>query len=325
MPQNRKLLAIVSAALLVVVARCDECFPFACTCLHGRDAYKHTFSQDLVMKFSQRQTKTLVLELNGWTTQTIITEMVRIILAEHLDLDVKVKSNNDTRLAIRRLQRGEVDFNLELWRNTPEKVEEEAEYFGTGLKQLKDLGLVGYNGRSGWYVHRSSATDVEERAGRADEQALNATDTSTDQRDLRFYDSYYNAKYIDEFARASEVVPGRQGVWSPRHCYGQDCAALLKVNEAYDSGVVEAQIVNGQLNFTVVHAPDTLDIVAKHGPGKKPMMFYWWEPDIAIAKGDYLRVELENSAYDPNFNVTVTEAWLPNRLPADFHFGNMFK
>ena len=134
--------------------------------------------QDFAGIFTPR--RRLRLEISGWQSHRVVTRMAEILLREKLGYDVRVlnftieantapqcplspvhggnRSTGECRFL--RLRDDVVDMNLELW---PQSIGSEAvqtEVQALTYVAASSLGSIGYLGRSGWFIPRSSLRDV---------------------------------------------------------------------------------------------------------------------------------------------------------------------
>ena len=108
------------------------------------------------------------LEIMSWGSHEHITRFTEILLREKLGYDVRVlhfEDDSSTDLAYRRVANGDVSFNMELWPRSALTSDPAIEFVG-GLDYATDpdrtwsshkhgyfdLGMLGYVGRSGWFV-----------------------------------------------------------------------------------------------------------------------------------------------------------------------------
>ena len=132
----------------------DEAYTDDFFCLPQKWRYKPGgFDETLFSTISPRHLgRGFIFERNKWESHDIMTEIARILMVERLGYPVKLQAEGSTGALYERLADGDFDFNMEVWTNVRQKIDDYDKYLDDPAREkkyrsLEDLGSIGYDGR----------------------------------------------------------------------------------------------------------------------------------------------------------------------------------
>ncbi|KAJ0410739.1 hypothetical protein ATCC90586_006842 [Pythium insidiosum] len=283
----------------------------------------------------------LIVELRGWATHVLTTQVFAILVRELLGYDVSIFKTSNAQLMAQRMssvQSGRcapVHANVEVWR-----------YDDTYANESYRAGGVGYFGRSGLF---STSTFIEDGTDPAKYSPPFSADFWRDYRSneklltaLSVYDFKNNSKYYPprEIACADGTVGCKDGCSKTDTCtafeaQGKTCMVVVMMNADYDTGYFEAVLANKKIpSYHCFIGADALEAYAVEAyANKTPVVFYHYEPDPLhfVHEGKFERVFLPRSK--PELAALTTKSFgengyggkTTNPVAVDFESTNLGK
>eukprot|EP00743_Colponemidia_sp_Colp-15_P003694 GILK01003986.1.p1 GENE.GILK01003986.1~~GILK01003986.1.p1 ORF type:complete len:822 (+),score=145.46 GILK01003986.1:31-2466(+) len=304
-------------------ALCVLCL-LSCTLLVGRTSgrclsSKPNVERQLVVNGTQTP---ILLEVNGWDTSSIHTYLAGILLEEVLGYEVSYIfnftggeesfhriagcpdasdfANCDPVATAKRL----IPFtmvNLEIW---PSGKESSYRKWVEQAQQVENAGILGVQGKSGWYTFTSVVEDFWTNQNKIVENwkayktdVINSFETAES-------DPVINAIAAPLCSAAEGCTNGWfHGSPACNVSVGGDpsyCAALYYILPSYGPGILNQQVANLNLNVSIAWlGNDFYPKVLEKQANNIPILFGYWEPDAYLAKVNATRISL------PPFNADV--------------------
>jgi len=252
----------------------------------------------------QRNVK-LRLLMRDWQSHRMVTHVAAILLRDVMKYDVEILEAEDdwtTSQDLARLANGEIDANLELW---PKGKEEEFASF-VGDSGAVDVGIHQLPARSGMYVPKYTSPV----GSFFSYTALKGEDVQNTYSDV----SMKRGENSSDPNRMCETAAWncKDLIYRPAYCADRRCEAqLLKGSLGEDQGLLEQQIRNNGLNFSVAYTSRKTQerLVWEAYATRAPVLFYSWEPRApihGIAGEEFVHVAFPPKDNCTNSNTTGT-------------------
>mmetsp|Transcript_120333 Transcript_120333/g.312307 ORF Transcript_120333/g.312307 Transcript_120333/m.312307 type:complete len:934 (-) Transcript_120333:477-3278(-) len=217
--------------------------------------------------------------MRNWQSHRMVTHIAAILLRDVLKYDVEIVSapgSWTTSDDLERLAKGEIDANLELW---PKGKEDKFASFVGGSSGAVDVGIHQLPARSGMYVPKY-ANHVGSFYSYA---TLKGEDVQTDFSKVSITQGENSSDPNGMCETAAWNC--KDLIYTPEYCTDRRCEAqLLKGSLGEDQGLLEQQIRNNGLNFSVAYTSRKTQerLVWEAYATRVPVLFYSWEPRAPI-------------------------------------------
>ena len=264
--------------------------------------------------------RSMVLEMQSFSTSKVMTRITEILLREKLGYHVEVRdySAKSTRVdtvlgPYRRLAAGTVDMNAELW--PYEQVS--ATLKAQALETASDLGDLGYTARSGWFIPADSLRDVA--TGQLGDKPWRALmpylteewvqgvfanwsrlpepmNRCTDEPDGRSGYNCSRGEYSDASVACCTKADSEAGRCPPEL---RPCSVLVSISPLVNAGHNEALINATGLKLMVQYYDylKVIDIAADAVRNAWPVLIHTEEPSPILATGRFIRVRFTDPLY----------------------------
>ncbi|KAJ0410738.1 hypothetical protein ATCC90586_006841 [Pythium insidiosum] len=252
---------------------------------------------------------TLVLELKGWATHALATNVMAIIAREVVGYGVSMFKTSDAaympqRLASVRAGRcAPIHLNVEVWGTV------ETTYANESYR----VGGIGYFGRSGLYTTTKfveDGTDVSKynpsfdadfwRDYRSNEKLMEALDVHQLKNNTRFYPPAELP--CNDGTLGCKDHCSKTDTCAAREAQGKSCLVVLMMYPYYDTGYFEAVLANNKIpSYHCFLGYDPTQTYALEAfANNTPAVFYHYEPDPfhVVHEGKFSRVFLPRTRPD---------------------------
>ncbi|KNE65245.1 hypothetical protein AMAG_19447 [Allomyces macrogynus ATCC 38327] len=208
----------------------------------------------------------------------VTTYVAALLLQDVMGVNVSLSEYDDEEDTFGRIATGRVDANLETWPNARVALYQQ---YVVQLGAVEDLGLVGYTGKSSWYLPTS---------------AVNANPSKI----FDSWRSYYRADVLALLPLAGTTTPARKpdgswlcdtatfpyctnGMFVPPQCQGNPatpCREFWSILPTLSPGSNEQRIISLNLPLVVVYLGyDFLPAVQSCAAQGSACIFYYWKPE----------------------------------------------
>lgn len=278
----------------------------------------------------------IVLETANWQSHRIMTRVAEIILREHLGYEVEVRDyaghgsgtiayTNDAdgcgasyqSSAYCRLKDRHVDINFELWPNSlPAALA--TSLTAKVLLTASQMGEVGYDARSGWFIPVSSLRDVATgplgdapwrsimplfSSDAVQSSIVNHTQLPSPASTCAAAEALDHGFGSYDCERGVYTSPTSACCSSSAAASGscsesqEACGVLMSSSPAYDVGRNEAALAGSALPIEIQYG-DVEALVERAEAEALPVLIYAWEPwPSLVAEGRFIRVALTDEVY----------------------------
>ncbi|KAJ3365148.1 hypothetical protein GGF31_008651 [Allomyces arbusculus] len=248
-------------------------------------------AQDPSKPVIQQQAARITLEINPWSSANVTTYVAALLLQDVMGVNVSLSEYGDYENIFARIATGQVDGNLETWPNSRVALYQQ---YVVQLGAVEDLGLVGYTGKTSWFLPAS---------------AVNANPSKI----FDSWRSYYRADVLALLPLAGTTTPARKpdgswlcdtatfsycsnGMFVPPQCQGNPampCREFWSINPALSPGSNEQRIISLNLPLVVVYlGSDFLPAVQSCAAQASACIFHYWKPEVLVSTTALTRINL---------------------------------